>query len=149
MNRRAPLARRTPLKRSAFPQRAPLARRTAEGSAGAGQSTGESAPVVGRSPRRRTPDPITPAVRAEVYARSKGDGEIRLCEARFSARCSVRGEHLHHKLARRHGDHSAENLLDVCLSCHAEIHASKDRKRVERLGLIVRSNQSLIKGISQ
>lgn len=104
--------------------------------------------MVGRSPRRRTPDPITPAVRAEVFARSKGDGEIRLCEARFSERCSVRGEHLHHKLARRHGDHSAENLLDVCLPCHAEIHASKDRKRVERLGLIVRSNQSLRKKVA-
>lgn len=101
--------------------------------------------MVGGAPprRRKTPvDPIPAKVRAAVYERSKGEGQVRLCEVRFSAKCSGYGQHLHHKLARRHGDHSEGNLVDVCFACHHEIHASKDRKGVIALGLIVRSTQA-------
>jgi hypothetical protein len=65
------------------------------------------------------PDPVTAAVRAEVAERSRG-----LCEARVSPRCHGTAQHVHHRKLRRHGDHSAENLLHVCHACHDAIHSS-------------------------
>lgn len=64
-----------------------------------------------------TPDPIAPETRGEVAARSGG-----LCEARVSWECAGMAQHLHHRKRRRHGDHTAANLLHVCWSCHDVIH---------------------------
>lgn len=47
-----------------------------------------------------------------------------MCEAAVNANCGRRGGHLHHKLMRSAGGaHTPENLVDICASCHAYIHA--------------------------
>lgn len=53
-----------------------------------------------------------------IRARSGGQ-----CEARFTIRCSGRGEHVHHrKLRSQGGRNDPVNLMDVCRSCHSSIH---------------------------
>lgn len=59
-------------------------------------------------------DVISDATRAEVARRSNGRCEI----------CRRRADHMHHRKLRRHGDHSAANLLHLCFRCHAWIHAN-------------------------
>lgn len=68
------------------------------------------------------PDPVTPAVRAIVAARSGG-----ACEARATRACTGRAAHVHHRKLRRHGDHRPVNLLHVCVMCHDAIHGNVER----------------------
>lgn len=74
-----------------------------------------------RTPFRRKPttDPITPLDRAIVLARSGGRCEWANLDME---RCTNPAVHLHHKLLRRHGDHSPENLMHVCAAHHDWIH---------------------------
>lgn len=44
------------------------------------------------------------------------------CEARITGICEGRAQHRHHRKLRRHGDHSATNLISVCFRCHEHIH---------------------------
>lgn len=92
--KRSPLKRKTPLRRGVFK-------------------------------RKPTRDPITPETRAFVIARAPGG----LCEARcHDGYCDpetgriYNATHMHHIRRRRHGDHSAANLLHVCAWCHQWIH---------------------------
>lgn len=64
-----------------------------------------------RSPRL---DPITPATRRLVLDRAGHACEV----------CGVAGQalHLHHRQLRRADDHSAANLLALCLPCHRRTH---------------------------
>jgi hypothetical protein len=73
--------------------------------------------VAARKPRKRAPDPITPAVTAALYERSGGH-----CEVRVEGVCTGWGTHRHHRLLRRHGDHTLANLLHVCTPCHDWVH---------------------------
>jgi hypothetical protein len=58
-----------------------------------------------------------------VAARSGGK-----CEAAAAASCRRRGSQLHHRLMRSQGGkHTVENLLDVCATCHAHIHAHPEQ----------------------
>jgi hypothetical protein len=66
----------------------------------------------------KAPNDIPVAERRAVEARSGG-----WCEARVSARCTGTAVHKHHRKLRRHRDHRAINLLDVCTFCHDVIHA--------------------------
>jgi hypothetical protein len=84
----------------------------------------------------RDPD-IPTAEREAVYERSRGEGDVRRCEATASRRCSGVAVHLHHRKLRRHGDHRAVNLLDVCAQCHHDIHAQPAASYLR--GLMVRS----------
>jgi hypothetical protein len=100
-------------------------------------------PLVRRTPLVRTnfkrkarPKVVTDAVAAEVHRRSGGR-----CEAHASPFCKGAGEHLHHRQSRRAGDHSAENLLDVCHRCHTWIHDHPEDSY--RSGLLVRVGLSL------
>lgn len=74
-----------------------------------------------RTPFRRKPkaDPITPFDRAIVILRSGGRCEWRDLDLE---RCVNQAVHLHHRLLRRHGDHSPGNLMHVCLIHHEWIH---------------------------
>lgn len=72
-----------------------------------------------RSKPRR--DPITPETRAEVVARSGYWCEARYC-VHEDGKYLRRATHMHHIRRRRHGDHSAANLLHVCAWCHDWIH---------------------------
>lgn len=93
-----------------------------------------------RTPFRRKPkpDPITPFDRAIVLARSGGRCEWRDLDLE---RCVNQAEHLHHKLRRRHGDHSPENLMHVCLVHHDWIH--RNVKKAEIMGYLKRSTPVL------
>jgi rubrerythrin len=60
------------------------------------------------------------------------------CEVRASVHCTGRGEHFHHRLLRRFGDHTAENALHVCNRCHAQIHANPSWSHAR--GWLIRGN---------
>lgn len=63
---------------------------------------------------------IPQAVRDEVKERSYGG-----CEARIPGICAGRAVHVHHRRRRSQGgEHSAENLLDLCTNCHNYAHAN-------------------------
>lgn len=70
---------------------------------------------------RNTRDDIPPEVRAAVRRRSGGRCEIR------SEGCSGRAQHQHHRLKRRHGVHTPENLVDCCWNCHTASPAALHR----------------------
>lgn len=98
MKRGGPLKRTSQLKRSPFPSLRP----------------GEPPRLRAKAlTTKRTPDPITPQVRAVIKERS-GD----VCE---SCRAQ-RGQHAHHRQLRRFGDHKPANLVWICHRCHALIH---------------------------
>ncbi len=58
---------------------------------------------------KRKADPVTPEVRAVVADRAGN---------RCERGCGAVGEHAHHRQLRRGGDHSAANLVWVCVWCH-------------------------------
>lgn len=68
--------------------------------------------------KRKAPPPGFPEeVRMAIRLRSGGRCEVQ------SAVCTGKaGKGPHHRKLRRHKDHSAENGLDVCDSCHRYIH---------------------------
>lgn len=107
LERKKPMARDTPGARKFANQRSTLKRSAAN----------RARTVVDRKPRPTPPDPITPAVRAAVAQRSGGR-----CEARAVRGCTGYGVHKHHRKLRRHGDHTIQNILDVCSICHDAIH---------------------------
>lgn len=81
-----------------------------------GRRLPRSLPISGG--RGRQGDPITPEVRAEVLARDRG-----CVLARFEPDHICWGPlELHHRKLRRHGDHSADNLVTACSSAHRWIH---------------------------
>jgi len=59
-----------------------------------------------------TTDDIPPEIRQAVRRRSRGYCEIR------SEGCGGHAAHMHHRLKRRHGIHTVENLVDTCWNCH-------------------------------
>lgn len=63
------------------------------------------------------PDPVTPATRAAVRARSGG-----VCEGQVTRACTGAAAHVHHRKLRRFGDHRVVNLLDLCHACHEHVH---------------------------
>lgn len=73
-------------------------------------------PSRGRPPGNRSK--IPGSVRQAVERRSGGR-----CEARVNGHCAGKGGHLHHKRMRSQGgQHTEENLIDVCMHCHQWIH---------------------------
>lgn len=85
--------------------------------------------------RGRQRDPITPEVRAEVLARDQG-----CVLARFEPDHECWGPlELHHRKLRRHGDHSAENLVTLCASGHTWVHEHVAVARAH--GLLLRSTE--------
>lgn len=53
-----------------------------------------------------------------------------MCEAVVTEVCHGRAVHIHHRRYKSAGgDNSLENLLHVCLACHAWIHANKETAR--------------------
>ena len=68
----------------------------------------------------------------DLSTRSRG-----LCEARTEA-CITEAVHKHHIQPRRHGDHSAENLLHVCAPCHGHIHSHPEESY--RMGWLKKGN---------
>lgn len=68
--------------------------------------------------RRKAPPPgFTEETKGQVRRRSGNR-----CEARATG-CTGDAHHFHHRKLRGHGDHSVENCLHVCASCHGHIHA--------------------------
>lgn len=112
--KRTPLKRKTPLKRQAW---VPLER---------------SALVSKPFKNKSATDPIPRSVTRAVMARSGG-----ACEARTVKGCTGIGQQRHHRKLRRFGDHSEQNLLLVCDTCHLAIHAFPERSYGR--GLLVRS----------
>lgn len=127
MKRGGPLARRTPLTSdgTGLARGKPLARGKgldrgtplARGTTPLGRGTTPLARSTVAAKRPAAPDPVTPATRAAVRARSGGR-----CEAGVVRTCAGVAQHVHHRKLRRHGDHTVPNLLDVCLFCHDAIH---------------------------
>jgi hypothetical protein len=107
MERGKPLERKTALKRGDSQLKRTELKR------------GESRLRRSRWKPKPTVDPVTPATRRAVRARSRGR-----CEARVIRTCTGVAEHVHHRKLRRYGDHRACNLLDVCHRCHDHIHAN-------------------------
>lgn len=83
-------------------------------------------------------DDIPAEVRAAVRRRSGGRCEVRLDG------CSGRATGQHHRLKRRAGVHTAENLVDVCRECHTASPAAIHRNvaRSIEAGLIIPSWES-------
>lgn len=79
---------------------------------------------------------MRPGVPAEVIAlvntRSRGR-----CEGRvIAAGCTLRGEHRHHRQYRsRGGEHTAQNLIVLCMRCHEWVH--QNGAKAKELGLAV------------
>ena len=72
-----------------------------------------------RALRRHHPVGPSVDVRRQVGERSNG-----WCEVQASG-CQGRAVHYHHKLRRSQGgQHTADNLINVCASCHDRIHQS-------------------------
>ena len=83
-------------------------------------------------PRGKVGSDIPQDVRDEVRRRSGGR-----CEAGLPG-CTVAAHHQHHRLMRSHGGpHVGPNLLDLCASCHALVHANPEYS-YDR-GLLIRS----------
>jgi homoserine acetyltransferase len=81
--------------------------------------SGDPQPKVFRQ-RSKPPTDFSAPTRVAVTWRSNG-----LCEA-MTPVCHQgphRGVHMHHVEARRAGDHTAANALNVCHAAHAHIHA--------------------------
>lgn len=95
MKRGGPLARRTPLTRTAFKREPHQVPRTAK--------------------RRRQPPQD---VKDAVWKRSGG-----MCEAKVDKGCRKFAGHMHHRRMRSQGGpDTVENLLHVCSWCHTRIH---------------------------
>ena len=73
-----------------------------------------------RAKRKGEPKALTEARKA-VQERSGGR-----CEVMAAPGCDGIGVHLHHRILRRHGDHSPDALLFVCVHCHGLIHANPE-----------------------
>lgn len=69
----------------------------------------------------KSTDDIPPEVRAAVRRRSGGRCEIR------SEGCSGRATQQHHRLKRRAGVHTVENIVDSCGACHTASPAALHR----------------------
>lgn len=82
-----------------------------------------------------TSDDIPPEVREAVRRRSGGRCEVRLDG------CSGRATGQHHRLKRRAGVHTVENLLDICPNCHTASPAAIHRNvaRSLEVGLLLNS----------
>ena len=70
--------------------------------------------------------------RDQIWQRAGG-----LCEARCAPQCRIWGFWCHHRLLRRHGNHSTVNGLLVCTPCHQLIHTAG--RAAYDAGLLVRS----------
>lgn len=62
--------------------------------------------------RMPKPDPVSAATR--MLCRSRDHGVCVLCGSNAT--------HLHHRQLRRHGNHSASNLLSLDGHCHTRVH---------------------------
>ena len=80
-------------------------------------------------------DDIPADVRAAVRSRSRGRCEIRL------PGCSGGAASMHHRLKRRAGVHTLENILHTCANCHTASPAALHRNVAwaRRVGLIIDS----------
>lgn len=106
------------MKRSPMPRRrAPMARTSIKRSA---PMPAHDRHLTGKAkPKRPATDQVPEAVRTQVRYRSGGR-----CEASIADVCTGRAEHQHHVVTRgRGGQHTAQNLLDVCGACHRHVHA--------------------------
>jgi len=67
------------------------------------------------------------------------------CEVRADG-CTNRNLAPHHRLSRKHGIHTPENLVVACQDCHTDspeaIHGPRNRARSVRLGLIIPSSRA-------
>lgn len=98
LERNTPLKRGKELKRTEFKRKPPKERKT----------------------KRRPRQPgFTEETKARVRRRSANR-----CEAHSSV-CTGRAGHFHHRKLRRSGDHSVENCLHVCTSCHDFMHLNR------------------------
>lgn len=111
--KRTPLRRGKPLARGKGLTRSGFLRRSS------GRTRNLDRPTT--TPARAKATPIPADVRDQVRARSQGRCEV----FDGAARCPSDAHHMHHRLTRsRGGEHTAENLLHVCASDHARIHAN-------------------------
>jgi len=98
MKRSGPIKRNTPLKRGSSIKRSPIAKKPKKTEKGLAEA------------------------RKAAFARSAGR-----CEAQWQG-CQQSAQHAHHRLLRSQGgQHTADNLLSVCFSCHAYIHANPEQ----------------------
>lgn len=63
-------------------------------------------------PRSLSENDVPSEIRAALVRRSGGRCEVRLDG------CSGTATGVHHRLKRRSGVHTMENLLDICVNCH-------------------------------
>lgn len=79
------------------------------------------------------------ATRAFVMARAGWR-----CEVRVDPDCRDYGLAPHHRLSRKHGDHSAANLVVACQACHTDGSRAIHRNRgwSVRVGLIIPSSRA-------
>ena len=70
---------------------------------------------------------ITKKVREQVYARDSWD-DYPNCPT-----CGKPGRHQLHHIRKRSqgGDHCAENLINLCVKCHDQIHNGRPEERKE------------------
>jgi len=88
------------------------ARKYAEANGGTVEEVGRAKREAKTALDKVTGDDIPPEIREAVRRRSGGRCEVRL------EGCSGRATGQHHRLKRRAGVHTVENLLDICPNCH-------------------------------
>ena len=70
-------------------------------------------------PRRKKKNRVPKDVAETVINRADGHCEI----MHYASGCNGRAEHLHHrKLRSQGGEHTAENLIQICSGCHYWLH---------------------------
>lgn len=94
------------------------ARAYADANGGIVESTGKPKPEPGAP---KTTDDVPPEIRAALRRRSGGRCEIGLDG------CSGTANHAHHRLKRRSGVHTLENLVHSCWNCHTASPAALHR----------------------
>ena len=91
--------------------------------------SGPRKPLAKVSAKKLRQDAELDVSRAIVSERARG-----LCEVRLAG-CNIRGAHAHHVLPRSiRVDHSPNNLLWTCWTCHRNIH--RDPRKARALGLL-------------
>lgn len=104
------------MKRSALKRTTPLARGTSELKRAPLTTDRKALPKRGKKVKADE----RAIARSAPAARRRSGG---VCEFHVRGVCTQRAVHLHHRKRREFGDHGSKNLVDLCLECHAYVHA--------------------------
>ena len=107
--------RKTPMKRTALAPGTKGLKRTAWKHKPVALAVRDATPKPSRA--KREAETAIAQARPVVLARAGGT-----CEFEIPGVCQGKGQHLHHRKLRRHGDHSVENLVYLCFPCHSHAH---------------------------